>query len=730
MAKSSKIRGMFSSAFGFIWFGVLALVILALLSPGLKFLFIDDSENITQASGYTIESYNVVLDVHEDNKVDVTENITVNWNENYHHGITKFTPQWLEYTGKDGNTIKRKSLVLNYRAVGEQYSLDVVKEKPRIKIGSENEYVELGNKLYTIQYTYDMGKDPYKNFDEFIFHAFGDYWGTEIKNASIQVNMPKAINGNDINFFTDKKRNNNVNEFVNYHINGNSLYASFDSEKYYQFQYKEYCSKEYNLDHNGKCDVNSFNNNYNPLEKSLTVDIELPENYFVGGSWNYGYGSLIITIVIFVLTAITIIKWYKYGKDFQKRASTVEFYPPDNLNSAEIGYIYGVKANKKLAISLIVQLASKGYIKIDEINENQKDIQITNLAIKPEELKVFDKTFPKRILEINKLKPEGNDLTSQEAAMMKYLFQKGDKKLLQSNIEKFLEVKDSLINKKYIEVVNDNEIERYASEDEKKKAYEQQVEQFNKNMENYINEVQQLEPLTDLEKIIYDRLFCNENVVTLSKHTTFYKAFDDVEIYLKSKLKDKIEDKNATSKIVGSIIRNILILILSLISYIFVEDLDPSWNILYILSFVCIFINLFFTIIMKRKTEYGEEIKARVLGFRNFLMTAEKPKLEELVSENPKYFYNILPYTYALNVSKIWIKKFENIPMPKINMGSFDYSSDLSYQLFYTYVYYPESVYRESVHSSNNGSSGCSSCGGGCSSCGGGCSSCGGGGSW
>ena len=99
-------------------------------------------------------------------------------------------------------------------------------------------------------------------------------------------------------------------------------------------------------------------------------------------------------------------------------------------------------------------------------------------------------------------------------------------------------------------------------------------------------------------------------------------------------------------------------------------------------------------------------------------------KLEALVEENPHYFYDILPYTYVLNISKKWINKFENIKMPEVDMGNFHYDSDSSFHSIFDNVTYPVAV------SSSSGSSGCSSCGGGCSSCGGGCSSCGGGGSW
>ena len=51
----------------------------------------------------------------------------------------------------------------------------------------------------------------------------------------------------------------------------------------------------------------------------------------------------------------------------------------------------------------------------------------------------------------------------------------------------------------------------------------------------------------------------------------------------------------------------------------------------------------------------------KIKGFKQFLTLAEKPKLEELVEENPSYFYDILPYTYVLGVSKKWISKFDDI---------------------------------------------------------------------
>ena len=62
-----------------------------------------------------------------------------------------------------------------------------------------------------------------------------------------------------------------------------------------------------------------------------------------------------------------------------------------------------------------------------------------------------------------------------------------------------------------------------------------------------------------------------------------------------------------------------------------------------------------------RRTEESHRNLEKIAGFRKFLATAEKSRLEALVQENPKYFYNILPFAYALDVTDKWVNKFEDI---------------------------------------------------------------------
>jgi hypothetical protein len=48
---------------------------------------------------------------------------------------------------------------------------------------------------------------------------------------------------------------------------------------------------------------------------------------------------------------------------------TVEFYPPPELTSADIGYIFDNQVDTKDITSLILYWASKGYLAIEETME-------------------------------------------------------------------------------------------------------------------------------------------------------------------------------------------------------------------------------------------------------------------------------------------------------------------------------------------------------------------------
>ena len=620
------------------------------------------SSSESVADGYTIDSYNVKLNVNENSVVDVTEIITVNFYEEGHHGIYKFVPSWLEYTGKDGKTISRESLVENLQAVGDEYSLDTVKGKDRIKIGSSNYTLTTGLKTYTITYQYNMGQDPFEGFDEFIFHIFGDYWGTTINNASVEITMPKTFDENSIKFFTDKYRNNDVTSSVDFYIVGNTLYARASSLK---------------------------------LQKSLTVDIELPEGYFVGAESTYGSISLVLCLIIIMFAIIAFIKWLKHGKDYNNFSETVEFYPPEGYDSATIGYIYKKDTGRKLAIAIIVQLASKGFIRIDE-SEDKKVRTITNLCSTD-----VNKAINRQII-VTKLK----DATKKsDIKLMNELFQKSTTATINDDFDNFYKKTKKLVSNECIKIVSDS-INDYTSDEIS-------------NMANQIKEkaFAGKPQMTSNEQLVFDQLFANGDTNILSEDREFYKVFGKISENLQNEFQDKINDVNSYKHMAITSLLFYIGSIYFIFSFSIIKDLNPKFKILYLIAFIALIVIFIFAILMKRKNNYGEKIMAKIKGFKNYLETAEKDQINSLVNDNPNYFYDILPYAYVLGVSKTWIEKFEKIPMPENDMGNFDYCNMDSFNSLSDSVYLP--------HYSSN-----SSCGGGCSSCGGGCSSCGGGGSW
>ena len=67
--------------------------------------------------------------------------------------------------------------------------------------------------------------------------------------------------------------------------------------------------------------------------------------------------------------------------------------------------------------------------------------------------------------------------------------------------------------------------------------------------------------------------------------------------------------------------------------------------------------------ILDLRTREQLKIYGRICGFKRFLLLAERAKLEELVEDDPEYFYEILPYCYILGITEKLKPKFDRIIM-------------------------------------------------------------------
>lgn len=371
----------------------------------------------------------------------------------------------------------------------------------------------------------------------------------------------------------------------------------------------------YNID--GTTITGSYNAMLNSHE-GITIRIELPEGYFIVDN-SFSTEEIAIIGISLALLALATFIWLKYCKE-EPVVETVEFYPPDGISPLDLALIYNGDVSSNDVVSLLIVLANKGYIKISEHKEPgimQKD----GFLIK--KIKEYD----------------GDD--EYEKIFMKDLF---DCKKNKSGLIDQVTNKD-LENEFYKTI---NKIEYKAKNTTNKKKY---YEDCKKRKWLFVIMFMIIAISTVYPIYIYspDLLSVLSFIITI--------------VYLGQYFTVASASRRA---IIPSIISLTICMIIS-VSFCLIDEIKYETFLLVTISvgFVSSLIILYYRYTSRRRTKKGRELYGKILGFKRFLETAEKDKLEALVSQTPEYFYNILPYTYVLGISKKWIKKFETIAIQK-----------------------------------------------------------------
>lgn len=471
---------------------------------------------------YTIEEYKIDMVVNENNSFDITEVITAKFNKSK-HGIYRKIPIRNTVSRADGTKSNNKAKISNI-SVNNTYKTSIEDGYKVIQIGDKNKTVK-GIQTYTIKYNYNIGRDPLKDADELYFNLVGTEWDTTIKNLEFKITMPKEFDANSLGMSRGKYGSSD-NTNITYEVNGNVIEGKIEKS----------LSKG----------------------EALTIRLTLPEGYFTANANPDIYPIAVIIISIACVIGAYLL-WRKYGRD-DKVIETVEFYPPEGYNSAEIGFMYRGMADNKAIISLLVYLADKGYLKIEETDEKV----------------MFSKSKGYKIIKVKDY--DGNN--EAERAFFNGLFKKKD---------------------------------------------------------------------TVTHKDLYNKFYTTIDLVRskIQSKTNMCKIFEEV-----------------SSKKIKWVVLMIIAIIALMVMKSFIEYGPVGGTVsaaMYGIGILCIIALIVFSSIMKKRTDYGNEILGKIRGFKKFLENAEKDKLESLVEENPKYFYNILPYTYALGVSEKWMKQFESM---------------------------------------------------------------------
>lgn len=555
---------------------------------------------------YVIDKYDINVIVNENNTFDVTETIDTYFNVPK-HGIFRTIPLKNTIKRLDGTTSTNRTQIKNV-SVNAENSTSKEEGNYQIKIGSASETLT-GEKEYIIKYTYNLGKDHVKDYDELYYNIIGNEWDTVIGNITFSITMPKSFDSSKLGFSAGRVGSTDSSK-IKYSVSGNTITGSY----------------------NGILWEN----------EALTVRCELPEGYFVGAGLDINLLNYIVYLFPIIFLIIAILLWYKFGRDDQV-IETVEFYPPEGFNSLEVGFLYKGEAVNQDVTSLLIYLANKGYIKI----------------VETEEKSLFSKAKGFKII---KLKDYDGDNVNERLFLnglfaMRRLNTSSAENSINQNTTPTLEVTSAdLYDKFYITM--SNILLNINNKENKNKILEKSASSKAKFIIFMIIATYCLITIPPVLEYGESSLL----VALLFPGIGFTVMF-------KMLLDPKLRNSSGNKLSYASVILFFLIWGLGFGGLPWAMMVLPAlqqdliYLIGYFIGIFCVLGMVVCLTYLPKRTSYGNEILGKIKGFKNFLETAEKDQLEAMVAKNPTYFYNILPYTYVLGVSDKWIKKFEVVSM-------------------------------------------------------------------
>ncbi|MEO8823147.1 MAG: DUF2207 domain-containing protein [Ginsengibacter sp.] len=217
------------------------------------------------------------------------------------------------------------------------------------------------------------------------------------------------------------------------------------------------------------------------------------------------------------------------------------------------------------------------------------------------------------------------------------------------------------------------------------------------------------------EKTLFDGIFKTGDHVKLSDlknvlYTTMNKA--------KSELESEIKEEDyyvMYSRGMGCVFPFIGILAAAIGFFALVDDWQEKlWLGIALISSGIVLIS--FGLFMTKKTKKGTLLYQKLLGFKEFIKSVEKDRLQEFLKQDANYFDKVLPYAIVFDMADKWKDKLKGLEVPPPNWYSGYYAgSNFNTLMFMNSLDHSMNQMTQNFYSSphSSGSSGGSFSGGG-----------------
>ncbi len=512
----------------------------------------------------------VIVNAQDEYKVNSYEiEITIDKEENYYD-------EHIEAEFYNENVLIKKELPKS--ATDIEVDTDFIISAPFNKIIEINS-TNKDSKIYNYKY-----KDITTNNKDLYEIKILNNYNNDLNNINFVINMKEPFSKQNIEFYV----NDNKIKNLDFKIKGNQLFGKYD---------------------------------FLAEGESLTIKINYEKLYLN----NFSLLSIITPII---LSLLSLLIWYLYGKDLRLPIEKVSKFS-SKLNILDIALIKKGKVEHEDSFYLLLSLANNGYIKIIENSNNDYTI-------------VRDKPY--------------NGKKYSEASFIKALFKKSETISLTEYLNVIAERKTRTSSKDLESIILIDSLKRRF-----KIASNHTLSIINTPEER----VKYFEEISDKMKIFL--VFAIAIILVLVTSLPFLEinnyillplstVFSIVTLFILMKFVEETDLKKKNSKIVVFAILSILVLLVLLVP---VFKRNRIYLIAYLISCVSVSFILFLYKYMPKRTLYGTKEYTKIEGFKLFINELSNKELDSILELNDNYLYDILPYSYMLGVSDKVFKKLK-----------------------------------------------------------------------
>ncbi|MBQ9061450.1 MAG: DUF2207 domain-containing protein [Eubacterium sp.] len=602
---------------------IIALLIAMLLTvrPAFTAVNYNDSDPLD----YITERFDVQVEATEKHVLRVREEIDVDFRQP-HHGIERYIPYSSKlYTIKHIKVKGGKAAKDTTWDFVDDYQVGDV----GLRIGDEDK-VLTGAQHYEISYDLICNEDDDKSADYLSIDLLPTGWGTSIREADLTLTLPKEIDPAVLKVYAGQYGDEAIAGSA---ADGAQVGENTGADSSQQGSASG--AQAWTLEGGTEFHMHVTDS---PKGSGVTLQAELPDGYWVGARNNTPALYLLLICLIGCPLAAAVM-WFLFGRD-PEIVQTVEFEPPDGLTPAELGYVIDGRVDKGDMSSMLMYYAARGYLGIYE--KKKKEYELRELKKpEPDDEKQFARTLFSGIFS-GKKRRNVDGMEIRTASLNK----------LPADYGKKLATAEFQLQGEY---TGDKALHTEASKT-----------------------CRVISVLLVLGNLIFVTLLASAFSFRngIRWNLIFLLPLAAAGAWLAIHSFDVRRSRGRVKTLLFGGLGWILYAAAFIISgrtlgyvteRVNVTGSSPLAGIagshmtLTLLLAFSMGLTLFFAIIMRARTKSGAALVGKILGFRNFIQTAEIDRLRVLQDSDPNYFFRIMPYAYAMGLGARWAKKFTDI---------------------------------------------------------------------